>query len=355
MQRLTVGLVGHYQPDYSRNRVLKAALALSGSTVVEAACSGPFVARARTVLEAARELSEVCDCLIVPFPGHADVPIVRLAARIPVLFDPFISLYETIVEDRRRVPVWSCRAIGLWAEDAIALHSAHHVLFDTWAHAHWASRMFRFPRSRCHRVFLGADEEMMKRSPLPPREDHLDVLFYGSYSPLQGADVIIRAAEIVGSWRKDVRFTLIGDGQDAEDVRRLARTLEVDNVRFLPRISKVRLAEEIARSHVCLGIFGTSGKASRVIPNKVFDAASVGRVIITADTPAVREAFVTQEEIIVVPTGDPRGLAMAIKELADSEALCQNLASAGGHRFDASLSNVAVSAQLVRAMSAAMR
>jgi glycosyltransferase involved in cell wall biosynthesis len=77
---------------------------------------------------------------------------------------------------------------------------------------------------------------------------------------------------------------------------------------------------EIARATVCLGIFGTSDKVQRVIPNKVFECVAMGRPVVTADTPAMREAFGV-DEIALVPAGDPHALAEAVRRLvADRES-----------------------------------
>ena len=65
----------------------------------------------------------------------------------------------------------------------------------------------------------------------------------------------------------------------------------------------------MAASDVCLGVFGTSPKSQRVIPNKVFDALAVGRPVVTADTPAVREVLTHGEKAWLCPPGDPDALA----------------------------------------------
>ncbi len=62
----------------------------------------------------------------------------------------------------------------------------------------------------------------------------------------------------------------------------------------------------MAASHACLGIFGTSGKAQRVIPNKVFDALAAARAVITGDTPAAREVLTHADTAWLCPPGDPR-------------------------------------------------
>jgi len=64
-----------------------------------------------------------------------------------------------------------------------------------------------------------------------------------------------------------------------------------------------------------LGIFGTSAKAGRVIPNKVFQALACGAPVVTADTAAARELLRDGESALLVPPGDPEALAAAIRRV----------------------------------------
>ena len=85
------------------------------------------------------------------------------------------------------------------------------------------------------------------------------------------------------------------------------------------------LGEMIAEADICLGIFGVTPKAQMVIPNKVFQAAMVGRPVITADTPAIREIFTHGETAWLCPPGDPEALADAVATLAADPVLRRRL------------------------------
>jgi len=97
----------------------------------------------------------------------------------------------------------------------------------------------------------------------------------------------------------------------------------------VPWVEYERLPGELHRAGCALGVFGTSDKASRVIPNKAFQALACGTPLITADTPATRELLVDGESALLVPPGDPEALAAAIRRLAADPTLAERL-SAGG-------------------------
>ena len=95
------------------------------------------------------------------------------------------------------------------------------------------------------------------------------------------------------------------------------------------------LPGELKRAGCALGIFGTSAKAQRVIPNKAFQALACGTPLVTADTPAARELLVDGQSALLVPPGDPEALAGALRRLAGDGALAQHLAAGGRAAYEA--------------------
>ena len=87
---------------------------------------------------------------------------------------------------------------------------------------------------------------------------------------------------------------------------------------------------DLYRSAGCaLGIFGTSAKAARVIPNKAFQALATATPLITADTPAARELLEDGRDALLVPPGNPEALAEAIRRLASEPGLCSSIGERG--------------------------
>ena len=89
------------------------------------------------------------------------------------------------------------------------------------------------------------------------------------------------------------------------------------------------LGAEVGRAAICLGVFGESAKAARVVPNKVWQAMAAARPVVTADTPAVRELLEHGRTALLVPAGDPDALAEALARLAGDGALRAHLGAAG--------------------------
>ncbi len=330
---VTIAHVGHFDPDYSRNRIMAKALRRAGATVLTVSDRRPFARRTPPLARAL--LRSRPDALLVGFPGHADVLLARLIAtrwRVPVLFDAFVSLYETEVEDRGLIAPGSPRALRYATEDRLACRLAHRVILDTDTHLRYFEEHFSVPRKRLRRVWVGADDDVMR--PGPPSDDSdFRVFVYGSFVPLHGLEHVVRAAAVLERRRDVVRIDVVGSGQTEAEVRRLASELGTRSVTFLGRQPYDELPALMARSHLCLGVFGTSGKAERVIPNKVFDALAVARTVVTADTPAAREVLTHGENAWLCPPGDPEALAESILALRSSDSTRRRIAEAGHRLF----------------------
>ena len=160
---------------------------------------------------------------------------------------------------------------------------------------------------------------------MSPREP-LTVLFVGKLIPLHGLETVLAAARAAS----ELRFRLVGSGQLEELVRG-----RPGNVDWVPWVEYRRLGDELHRAACALGIFGTSGKAARVIPNKAFQALACGTPLVTADTPASRELLVDGESALLVPPGDPTALAAALRRLAADPGLASRIGAGGRAAYEA--------------------
>lgn len=287
------------------------------------------------------------DVLIVGYAGHIDIFLAKflnLLRRKPVLFDAFLSVYDTAVMDRKIVRAGSLKAGLLRWIDTWACRMADAVLLDTQAHIDYFVREFHLPAKKFFAVPVGSsmrpsrpslsqggrelEEEMPPDLPSP-----FTVLYFGSYIPLHGVDIVLMAAKILQR-EEDILFTLIGKGQLLPEMKELASTLRLKNVHFIERfIKEEELTGYINQADACLGIFGKSDKAMRVVPCKVYNCLSMGRPLITAMTPATEGVLTHMENAILCRPGDPEDLADAILQLKNNAALRERIACLGQEYF----------------------
>jgi glycosyltransferase involved in cell wall biosynthesis len=259
------------------------------------------------------------DAVIVGYPGHFDVPAARRLARgRPVIFNPLVSLHETLVEDRARFSPGSAAAGVLRQVDRLALRRADLVVADTAENARHLAELGELAAERLAVCFVGAEERLFTPGWQPAQEFH--ALFVGKLIPLHGLETILAAARLA----PDLLFRVVGSGQlDA------VMSGRPPNVEWVEWIDYDDLPAEIRRAGCALGVFGTSAKAGRVIPNKAFQALACGTPLVTADTAAARELLVDCESALLVPAGDPEALAEAVRRLAGDPGLAQRIGDGG--------------------------
>ena len=323
---------GTYERDYPRNAQVISALRGACVDVIERHVSvweanaqkwrAGAQAAARLALAEARLLrrpNEDFDVLIVGYPGHLDLTAARRVARgRPIVFNPLVSLYDTFVEDRRRFEPKSPAGRTLKAIDTRALRAADLVVADTKMNARFLADLAGLARERVEVCFVGAEERVFQPGWDPA--EPFTALFVGKLIPLHGVATVLEAARIA----PDIRFRVIGTGQLDQLL-----TERPPNVEHVAWVDYERLPGELHVAGCALGVFGTSEKAGRVIPNKAFQALACGVPLITADTPAARELLVGEQSALLVPPGDAQALAAAVRRLAGDPALAQRLAEGG--------------------------
>ena len=278
----------------------------------------------------ARSLRQIgpVDAVVAGYPAQPDALPAKLAARhlrVPLIVDAMISFADTLGDDRGRAGRF---ASGLLAGvDWQAVKVADMVMVDTVANGDWFAERFGIPPSRVMVVPVGAEASQFPPAGLAPAP--APVLFYGKLAPLHGIETILEAARQPNM----PQMRLIGDGQlSGWLAAELARDTPA-GLSYTPWVPYETLGHEIAAASICLGVFGTSQKASRVVPNKVFQAIAVGRPIVSADTPGLREVVRPGVEGLLVPAGNAPALADAIRVLASDGAMRARMGAAARERF----------------------
>jgi len=227
----------------------------------------------------------------VLYPGPVLVLLLGLLPprwRPRIFLDAFISLYDTVVYDRKLLAAASWRARLLWWMERRAFALAETVLVDTPQNGRHYAVLFRLPADRFVSVPLAIP-------PLPacvPRADPGKVftcLFIGSLVPLHGIERILEAAQRLDDM-PDLRFVVIGDGQDGWKIEEFLRGHGTDKLVWQRGMyPTAHIAAAICDAHLCLGIFGDGAKAQRVLPYKLYCYAALGKPFLTLATPCLEE------------------------------------------------------------------
>lgn len=275
---------------------------------------GRLIIRSRAELRRGRP-----DAVLVGYLGHFDVHLARLLFRgTPIVLDHLIFAAGTAIDRGRRTGV-VVRALDL--VDRWALAAADVIVLDTEEHrdqvpSRWAARTVV--------ANVGADSAWFdagRGAVADPGEDEpVKVVFFGLFTPLQGAVVIGGALAILRSTGVDasrLSVTMIGTGQDLAAARAAAGASAA--VRWIDWVDPADLPSVVASHHVALGIFGTTVKGAQVVPNKVYQSAAAGCAVVTSDTGPQRRML--GEHADFVPAGDAARLAAVLTRLSTDREL----------------------------------
>jgi glycosyltransferase involved in cell wall biosynthesis len=262
------------------------------------------------------------DVIVVGYLGHVDVIVIWLFAKVrrtPVVWDAFISLYDTVVIDRKLIGQNNPLAILLFAWEWLACRAADLVILDTHAHAQFFVEQFGLSREKVRSVFVGVEPEKFPRNSTDTGcldRKFTTVLFYGQFIPLHGIETIVEAARILKD--ENINWVLIGKGQEALKIQKLLDESSLEKLTWKDWVEYESLISYIHQADICLGIFGESPKASRVIPNKVYQILASGKPLITRISPAIKELLSEKTPgVILVPAASPVLLAAAILDMRD--------------------------------------
>jgi len=318
---------GIYNKYYARNQVIITGLRKNGVKVIECNSQKPFLLKYFDLIYQYLKKRKQFDLMIVGFPGQIVMLLAKLLCRKKIVFDAFVSLYDTYVFDRKTVKPGSLKAKYYWFLDWFSCKLADKVLLDTNTHIEYFNKTFNINSKKFFRSFIGSDDELFYPRKIPKDTNKFLVYFYGTYIPLQGIEYIIKAAKVLKN-NQDILFRITTSDKGYRELKKKVDSLKlkyvVELVSFVP---VEKLAQFIAQADVCLGIFGDTDKTKRAIPTKLYDYIAMRKPVITADTPAIREMFKDNQELAFCQVANGQSLAKRVLDLKNNPELREKLAN----------------------------
>ncbi|PIS36159.1 MAG: hypothetical protein COT35_12660 [Nitrospirae bacterium CG08_land_8_20_14_0_20_52_24] len=367
---LKICYFGTYEKNYPRNRVIIEGLRRNGVEVIECHYplwerehhkTGGYLSFINLTLLSFRLLwgyIHLCfryfrigpfDILMVGYIGQMDLllaKLLNLVHRRPLVFNPLISLYDTLVLDRGIFRERSVLAKLLYYLDKWSMKLSDLVILDTDTHIEHIAALFHVDRKKFIRVFVGAEENLFySRQSAPMQDGVFRVLFYGKYIPLHGIHHILHAAKALEG-NQEIRFQMIGKGQLSREIRELAKKLELRNIEFIEWVRYEELPGYIHQADVCLGIFGDTDKARRVIPNKVFQCLAMGKPVVTRASQAFSELLTGGHDVLFCEPPYIQSIKESILRLKEDAELKRRLSENALELFRGHLAQAKLTAGL---------
>lgn len=154
------------------------------------------------------------------------------------------------------------------------------------------------------------------------------ILFVGRLSSVKGVNDFIKAAQIVLSQVSDATFLIVGDGEEREQLKKLAKGYE-DRIKFCGHISRAVLLKLYASSSALVLPSFTRLEAFGLV---LLEAMACETPVIASRIPGVLD--VVGEAGLLVRPRDPCSLANAILEVLENPAYARSMGKSGRRRIE---------------------
>ena len=187
----------------------------------------------------------------------------------------------------------------------------------------WADRNRIYPVPK-------ENNEILKKTGLKNKRI---VMYSGNIGRYQPMEVMIQAAGELRH-REDIAFVFAGDGGKKKEIERMAVSMNLDNVTFLPFQPLDRLAESLSMADLSLvGIYPENEGV--IMPSKLYGLLAVGKPIVCVSDPESEVVGILRDADAGVQSSvdDPKELARKIEEVLDNEARAAEMGESGRRYF----------------------
>lgn len=232
---------------------------------------------------------------------------------------------------------WHIPWLPEWIERRKLRRTDAMTVVSSWAKTYMVERYALNP-DKVTVVPNGADvsifhPDMARDSELPPAFDSaLVVGFVGSFQKWHGSELLGRMVSEVAAVRPNVHFLLVGDGPDADIVKKISAPLG-DRVLFTGKVPHSRVPRLVANMDIAVmpesNAYGS--------PLKVIEWMAAGKAVVAPSYGPLEDVIDDGVHGLLFPPKDSAALIQAILRLVDDAELRDSLAAAAAERSHASL------------------
>ena len=287
---------------------------------------------------------------ILGFRGYEFFWVVRFVTLGKTLiYDHMMSPYDSLLNEQAVIRKGSLFDKAIYLYERSILFASDLVLTDTEVHKQYFCGLFTLPPEKIEAVPVGADENLFWAkdiSSIHRNHERFEVLYYGSFLPLHGMDVILKAAFLLRDM--PIHFTLIGGNRlDLSGFHRMVKQLELHKVTHLDWVEYEELPEYILNADIGLGgPFGGTGQAERVITGKTFQFLAMAKPVIIGKIQGNDNEFVDKQNCLIVPQGNCNALSDAILWAFGHRFELPDIGQRGYELFNSCYSTEKISMQL---------
>ena len=219
------------------------------------------------------------------FPGIIDILFLKIFARKyrnKIIYDYFISIYQTIVEDRRLLRNRFLIKILIKIEHFL-LQLPSKIIVETEPIKRYLLKTFN-QNLKISVIFTPVNENNFNFKKLQKyKEKSIDFIYWGTFINLHGLEILLHAAK----FKKDIyKIYLLGDGQEFQKIYELKNNLGLNNIVFDKTLISDNNKFEyfynlLDSSRVVIGSLSDTNKNKIVITSKVMEAAAMKMPVIT--------------------------------------------------------------------------
>lgn len=189
---------------------------------------------------------------------------------------------------------------------------ADRILITSGMFSRYFQEKFGIPESRLEYLPQYADSRF---DSLPEREadGFVNLVFAGNVGAAQSLDTVLEAAKLLAH-RKELRWHIVGDGSELENLKRMAGALGLDNVVFHGRRPLEDMPAFYAMADAMLVTLTADPFISLTLPGKVQTYMAAGKPILAAADGEIPDVIARSGCGFCAGAGDAAGLAAAAEQ-----------------------------------------